>query len=225
MGSVLHPVGRQPSGVYWFRRLLAVVLVVLVVLAGWWLFFGRGGGSEAAGTPTTHPSSSSPAATASQTPSPSITPTPTPTATPTATPTTSPSPTSTVAPLCADSAIRVLAQTDKGSYSSSEEPRFTLQVTNAGTTACRRDLGQSALELVVSKGSTRTWSSDDCNPGGGSAVATLRPGQTFSTTVIWSRQTSKPGCPAGQPAASPGDYQLVARDLTLHSAPALFTLH
>ncbi|MGZ4582400.1 MAG: hypothetical protein ACXVXG_17330 [Nocardioidaceae bacterium] len=78
--------------------------------------------------------------------------------------------------------------------------------------------------MTVTQGSKRIWSSDDCNPGGGSAIATLRPGQTFSTTVVWSRQTSKPGCPAGQPAAAPGTYQLLARNLSLTSAPAPFTL-
>ncbi len=221
---MLRPVGSLPPGVYWFRRLLVAAMVLVVLLAGWWLVGGRGGssptgasspgpssGSSGSQSPHSSATSSSPAATQSAT------------TTATSTPTHSASPTAT--PLCATSAIHVLAETDLGAYAPTVEPRFTLQVTNAGTTPCRRDLGQSAVELVVMQGSTHIWSSDDCNPGGGSAIVTLRAGQTFSTTVVWSRQTSKPGCPAGLPKAAAGVYQLLARNLTLTSAPAAFTLH
>ena len=55
-------------------------------------------------------------------------------------------------------------------------------------------------------------------------MVTLRAGQTFATTVVWSRTTSAPGCPSGKPQAAPGHYQLVARNLTLTSAPAAFQL-
>lgn len=215
---MLHPVGSLPPGVYWFRRLLAAVLVLLVLVVGWWLFAGRGSGGASAGP------SSSPGPSASSTPSTSASQTPSTTASASATHSATASTSSTAVAACASSAIRVLAQTDQSSYSSTAKPRFTLQVTNAGTTSCRRDLGQSAVELIVQQAGKHVWSSDDCNPGGGSAIATLRPGQTFSTTVVWERQTSKAGCPAGQPAAAAGSYQLVARNLAQTSAPAAFRL-
>jgi cytoskeletal protein RodZ len=224
VGTVLHPVGPLPPRAYWLRRVLIVLVVVLVVALVWWLFAGMGSGSPAAGptgsgtpTPTTTPTS------------PTSTPTPThtttsPTSTPTAT-TTSPSPTSTAGvAACPDSAIKVTALTDATSYPAGKDPRLTVEVGNIGTVSCKRDVGQVALELIVSSGSARTWSSDDCNPGGSHAVVTLRAGQTFSTTVVWSRTTSAPGCPSGKPKAAPGHYQLVARNLTLKSAPAPFQL-
>jgi cytoskeletal protein RodZ len=223
VGTVLHPVGPLPPRAYWLRRVLIVLLVVLVVALVWWLFAGLSGGTPAAGptgsgspstTPSATPTTSSPSATTSPT---TTSPSPTPSVT------TSPSTTATSA-LCPDSVIKVTALTDATTYAAGKDPRLTVEVQNTGTVSCKRDLGQVALELIVSSGSARTWSSDDCNPGGSHAVATLRPGQTFSTTVVWSRTTSAPGCPSGKPQAAPGHYQLVARNLTLKSAPAPFQL-
>jgi len=127
--------------------------------------------------------------------------------------------------LCPDSVIRVEALTDSTSYAAGVKPKLTVSVTNTGKVACKRDIGQAAMSLVVSLGTTRVWSSDDCAPGGQAAVDVLKPGQVFSSTVDWSRTSSKPGCPSGQPAAVAGSYTLVARNLTLKSVPAPFVLH
>jgi hypothetical protein len=99
-----------------------------------------------------------------------------------------------------------------------------LRVVNNGTTACRRDVGQAALELRVQAGEQREWSSDDCNPGGDPNVKTLQPGAAESVTVTWNRLRSAPGCPDGLGAAPPGDYQAFARAGTLTSTGAAFTL-
>jgi cytoskeletal protein RodZ len=218
---VLHPVGSLPPGAYWLRRLLVLVALVAVVAGGWWLF-GRLGSSN--GSPTASSSSgpgsqsSTPAANTSSAPA-----THTATGTPSASHSPSGSPSPTATPTCASSAIKVRAQTDASTYAPGVQPHLTIQVSNTGVTACQRDLGQAALELVVSTGTTRAWSSDDCNPGGAATVVTLRPGQTFSSTVVWDRHRSQPGCPT-LPLAKAGSYQLVARNLTLHSAPAPFEL-
>jgi hypothetical protein len=118
----------------------------------------------------------------------------------------------------------VLAITGDSTYPSGTAAKLGVEVTNTGTTSCKRDVGQAALELIVSSGSARVWSSDDCNPGGGHAVVTLRSGQTFATTVTWDRQRSKVGCPSGEPKAAPGHYTLVGRNLTIKSAPTAFAL-
>jgi len=218
VGPVLHPVGPLPPRAYWLRRVLILVALVLVVAAAWWFFSDIGGGttgsagSTTSGTPTPTTSASTPSATQ------------TPTTTPTAT-ATKPSPSGSATPAaCPDSAIKVVALTDATSYPAGVSPHLTVQVSNTGTVSCKRDVGQVALELIVSSGTARTWSSDDCNPGGSHAVVTLRPGQTFATTVVWSRSTSAPGCPSGKPKGAPGHYQLVARNLALKSAPAPFQL-
>jgi hypothetical protein len=196
--------------VYWFRRTLVAVIVVAVVGGGWWLVGGLTGGTSAAsGSPP-------PTSTGSHRP--------TPTTTASSSHTSTPTRTSTGVTTCPDSVIRVLAVTSQASYPAGTAATFTVQVTNTSTVSCRRDLGLAALELIVYAGKTRVWSSSDCNPAGSNAVVTLRPGQTFGSTVRWQRQASAPGCPSGRPAAKAGAYQLVARSLALSSAPAPFSL-
>ncbi|HVQ88137.1 MAG TPA: hypothetical protein VMT88_08145 [Actinomycetes bacterium] len=114
--------------------------------------------------------------------------------------------------------------TDQKTYTTTELPTFTLSVTNTSDATCRRDVGQSALELRVSTGGTRVWSSDDCNSGGEPREKTLDPGDSFAQSVQWSRTHSEPGCPTPQEAAAAGTYQVVARDLEIISEPAVFKL-
>jgi hypothetical protein len=127
-------------------------------------------------------------------------------------------------PRCPSSDISVTVTTDASTYPPDRQPRFTLVVQNVGKTTCQRDVGSRALELMVSSGDTPVWSSDDCNPGGELALRTFGPGDRYGQTVQWSRQQSSPGCPTDAPAAAPGSYQVVARDLGLRSEPAPFVL-
>lgn len=219
MGSLLHPVGPLPPGAYWLRRALALVLLVVLVLAAGWAVravAGPGIDPQAGAGP-----SSSPAALASS-------PTPAKSATPTASarPTTPASATASAskAPLCADAQLSTAVRTDHATYPAGQQPKFTLAVRNTGTSDCRRDVGQNALELRVISGGVMVWSSDHCSPGGAPDLRTLTPGQTFTATVQWARVSSQPGCPANQPPAAAGSYSVVARDLTLVSPPATFTL-
>lgn len=218
MGTVLHPVGPLPPGAYWLRRLLAVVIVLVVLLVGWELLGLGSGGTPSAtgGTPSTSPTPSS------STPSPTRS-TTSPTATATAT---KPSATTTAATpgLCPDAVIKVVASTDHSTYAAGEDPRLTVTVTNSGSTSCKRDVGQAASELRVLSGGARFWSSDDCHPGGPTAVTLLAPGQSATSSVTWTRVQSTAGCPSGEPTAKSGSYQVVGRNLTLLSAPVPFTL-
>jgi hypothetical protein len=234
MGSLLHPVGPLPPGAYWLRRALALVLLVVVVLAVVWAVRAVAGpGSPeptGAGQPSTPASTATGAPTSSAPATPAVTSTPTPTATaapsasarPSASASSSPS--VAAAPLCADAQLSIAVRTDNASYPAGQQPKFTLTVRNTGTSACRRDVGQNALELRVISGGVLVWSSDHCSPGGAPDLRTLTPGQTFATTVQWARVSSQPGCPTNQPAAAAGSYSVVGRDLTLVSPPAAFTL-
>jgi hypothetical protein len=212
MASLLRPTGPLPAGVYWFRRSLVVAVVLVVVLGGWWVVGGLGQGSAASqglGPSGSHSPTASPTRSAAPTH--------------TARSTRSPTAAATVT-TCPDSVVRVLAVTGESFYPPGTAASLTVQITNTSVASCRRDVGQAALELLVYAGKTRVWSSNDCNPGGGHALVTLKPGQTFGSTVKWDRQTSAPGCPSGRPKATAGAYQLVARSLSLSSAAAPFSL-
>jgi hypothetical protein len=198
--------------VYWVRRAI-VLLVILVLLVGliWWLG-GRGGGD---GTATAAPTTSA---------EPTGSTSPEPTESPTTDPSGSASPTTTKAAKCADSAIKVTASTDAASYAVGATPLLRMQIENKSDTACRRDVGADANELIVNLGETRFWSSDDCNPAGKSDVVTLESGQTYSVSLTWLGRASEPDCPADQPAAEAGSYNLVGRNGDVLSKPEPFSL-
>jgi hypothetical protein len=205
---VFRPVGPLPPGAYWFRRLLVLALVIVIALAVWWVFVRDSGDADLAAANT----------------EPSVTETPSQTQT-----SSSPKPTKTestqpTAPLCDDGDVAVTVTTNEPTYAAGQEPTFTLTVENISDAKCRRDVGPRALELRVSSGGSKIWSSDDCSPGGAVDERTLLPGDSFEQTVQWSRVVSEPDCPTPQDQASAGDYQVVARNLEIISDPAVFTL-
>ena len=191
-----QPVGPLPAQTYWLRR-AGVLLAVLLVLYVATLPLGGGGDEDtlSSGSPTASPTAGS-----SGGPEPSAEPTPTPSASPTA----EPEP-------CPDDALEVTASSDADSYPAGATAALTLQVRNTGTVPCRRALGQGAVELTVSSGDDRVWSSDDCAPGGGTGEVVLDPGGEQSARATWSTVRSAPGCPPDQPQAQPGTYRVTAR--------------
>lgn len=207
---VLQPVGDQPPSVYWVRRGL-VLLALLVVAAIVWQIWPSGSQESTAPDPTPTPTptvSSSPSVSASTSPKPSK----------------SKETKAEALPACDDSAIEVTVVTNAESYPAGRDPSFTFTVENVSDKACSRDVGQAANELRVTSGGTQVWSSDDCSPGGDSDPTDLEPGDRFVQPVQWARVQSSRGCPTPQEAASPGTYQVVARNLQILSEPAAFVL-
>ncbi len=221
--SVLRPVGRLPARVYWFRRLLLLVVVVAGLLLAAWAW-GAITGPDQAGAAAGPTGSQTPAPDAS--PSSTSTPTSSPTSSPSTSPTGSASPSETASgpAQCADSDIVVIASTSQSTYPAGQDPRLTVKVTNTSKKTCQRDVGQKAMEVKVTQGDRRIWSSDDCAPGGSAKIVPLKAGQSYTTSVVWSRTTSKPGCPSGQPSAKSGTYALTGRNLKVTSKPTAFAL-
>jgi hypothetical protein len=89
---------------------------------------------------------------------------------------------------------------------------------------CVRPLGQGSVELVVSSGRDRIWSSDDCAPGGEPGPVVLRPQELREITLTWAARRSRPGCPDGAEAAQPGTYRVIGRVGTLTSDAASFRI-
>ena len=197
----MHPVGPLPASTYWRRRavLLATVVVLLLLLKAC-----AGGGS---------PSSSS-----------ATRPTPTPTVSRSASPhPTTSSTTSTAGAVCADAALRLAVTSDAPSYPVGASPHFTMTITNTSAAPCTRDLGSKVVSFRVISGSARTWDSDDCSHGNGSAPTRLAPGaprQVFGLT--WSGKRSQPGCPTPREQASAGTYQVSGTVGTLTSPRVVF---
>jgi hypothetical protein len=209
-----RPVGPEPASTYWLRRALVVaaVLVLLALLVP----LVTGGGDDPdtlAGGPTPAPSAE-------------VTPSPTPSADPSASPGASPgaSPTPSTATACAPTALEVEPTAGEDSYAVGASPRLSLSITNTGTTPCTRDLGQAQVELTVTSGRDRIWSSDDCAPGGDPDVVTLEPDEPVVQSVTWDGRRSLPGCAGDKAAAQPGTYRVSGRVGDLRVDGGSFTL-
>jgi hypothetical protein len=192
MSSFKHPVGSQPRSVYWRRR--AVVILVLVVVVVIILIATRAGaGSGAVTAPTT---TASPAALPTSTPEVTA-----PTSGSTAAPAASsaPAPGSTAAAgsstsssgTCAASDITLKPIADRSTYTSLEQPKISMSITNTSTSACSIDLGSSQQVLTIMSGSDTYWSSKDCQVGGTHQIVKMSAGQTLTTpSITWDRTRS-----------------------------------
>jgi hypothetical protein len=182
-----QPVGPLPAAVYWRRRAVALLAVVaLVAVLGWLLGRVGGGDGDVLAGPAPTPSASQAAP-----------------STPAATP----------APVaaCGDDVLEVEATAQAANAPVGAGTRLQLTVRNTGAVPCTRALGQGAVELVVTSGDDRVWSSDDCAPGGDEGVVELAPGQVQTARATWSGTRSAAGCPPDQPVAQPGTYRVTAR--------------
>lgn len=127
---------------------------------------------------------------------------------------------------CAESAVRVVARSDKPRYAPGEKPMLSLVVTNVGAVPCVRDLDAARQAVaVVRKPGDGLWSSNDCAPGRTDDVRTLAPRQEAVFSVRWSTMTSAPGCGGSRATVPAGAYQLLARLDTIVSDPVPFILN
>ena len=221
-----RPVGPEPAQTYWRRRAvvagLALLLLVLLVV----VLLRLGDDPERlqqqpGPVPTSRAPSSTPEPSGSPNADPSASGQPSPSGS--ASPTPTPSASATAA-ASTDGALDVEAAAEQASYPAGASPRLELRITNTGPTACSRDLGQSAVELVVSSGADRIWSSDDCAPGGDADVTTLEPGAVEVSRVTWPGTRSSPGCDGAQPRARAGTYRVSARVGALREQGETFLL-
>ena len=205
---MMYPVGPEPPGVYWRRRIIVLVVLIAILALLWWLIFGRGGDADGGAEPTPVPTETG-----------SSTPTPQPTS-----PSPTPSPTPTEITDCSDEDILVEASAEESIYPVGSTPNLTLTVTNIGTRPCKRDVGPGANELLITAGDISIWSSDDCNPSDDKDVVTLDRGDAFQTQLVWDGYLSEPGCPPDMPMADAGEYTVNGRNGDLYSAPSALRL-
>ncbi|PIE25862.1 MAG: hypothetical protein CSA58_12520 [Micrococcales bacterium] len=212
----MKPVGPLPPWVYWLRRGLALFLLLLVVVL---LILGirallpdsgDAATSSATGTPAPTPTGK-PVATDAETRK----------ATETSTATASKS--GEVA-MCTQAQIEVVATTDKDSYTAGDTAKLGMTITNTSKDPCQMDIGNGPLELRVTSGSDRIWSSDDCQKEAKSDVRTIKPGEDgqMVSSMDWPVTRSAAGCKDVSSPVRPGNYRLIARAGDLQSKPAAF---
>lgn len=187
-----RPVGPEPASTYWRRRaVLAAAAILLLALLSANLTGGEDEPdtvAEATATPQAAPDGES-----------EVPPDPTPAESPLE------------VAICQPEMLKIQATADHASYRVGSSPRLSLSVQNTGGGPCTRDLGQAAVELLVTSGPDRIWSSDDCAPGGAEDVTTLQPGKPVVQRVTWDARRSRPGCTGAKERAEPGTYRVTGR--------------
>lgn len=126
---------------------------------------------------------------------------------------------------CPADALDVSVSTDSREYGAGDVPRLTLSVAVSGAAPCVVDLvSAGAVELLVTSGDDRVWSSADCGGDLPGRPVTLRPGDVEQQVVSWQRLRSQEGCPAALTDVAPGSYRLTGRVGDATSEPVDFTL-
>ncbi|MDR6610735.1 hypothetical protein [Leifsonia sp. 1010] len=193
MSTFKNPVGPQPSGVYWRRRLivlLGVIAVVVVIV----LIVVRPGASNG------EPTQKKPAPASTGTPAAVATSIPTSSATADGQP-------------CKPGDVKVEAVTDKDVYAAGELPQLSVALTNTGSKACTIDAGTAQQVFTITSGSEVYWKSTDCQTDKVDAEVLLEPAKTISSKapITWDRTRSDPStCQANreQVPASGASYHL-----------------
>lgn len=210
MSSVMHPVGNKPPNVYWRRRVVAIVALVIIVLLAIWAIkavAGAFGDDTAATTPTPQPSTPPASASASATADPSGSAT-----------------TTSEAEACSQESVSVTATSESKVVTVGQATKVGMVLENTGEAACTLDAGSKNLELVISSGAERIWSSDDCQSVGASRPTTVDPGAKLASEVPWEVVRSDKSCGTDLATLKAGTYQLKARAGEWESAPLTLTV-
>lgn len=203
MSSVMKPVGPQPPNVYWRRRVIAVVLLLVLALLIWVVIGAFTGDDE--------PAAQAPAPSASVTA----------TASPTSSPEDSPS---TDGSECVARDVAVVATADSRTHKVGDTAQIGMTITNTSDETCTMDVGSAALTILVTSGSDKVWSSDDCEVDSRSNVVDLEAGQEMESAVPWKTERSGANCESGLSAIRPGTYQVVAKAGDIISDPLTMTI-
>ncbi len=220
MGVHVRPVGELSGPTYWRRRALLVVPLALVLFVLARSCGGNGGPSD---TLVSSPDVSSPGAVVPPLPA-SGPPSAVRSTMPSAAASRRPSATAAAVRTCPDSALQVTVRSAAASNPVGTSPQFRLGIRNTSAAPCRRDVGPAAVELVVTSGADRVWSSDDCSSGGGRGPVVLPPGAAQGLVLSWSGTRSRRGCKGARERALPGTYRVSARVGGVRSASDTFQI-
>jgi hypothetical protein len=140
--------------------------------------------------------------------------------------TTAPAATPKAADGCEENLVTVTAATDKAAYAPGEDPLLTLKVTNGNKVPCQVNIGTSQMEFLITSGSDRIFSSQDCQAESVDLVKTIAPGQSETANFPWQRNRTVQGCTPIQatPGAGGAYYVFTARLANKTSPKAVFQL-
>lgn len=206
MGSVMHPVGKQPVWVYWVRR-AALVVAALVVL---WLVLSM-----------FQPAPNAPVTAVPVTPTAATTPTAVVSPTASETPSASPTPTG---PLACDGTNSDLSVAGYQKVKQDGRQLFKVAVTNKGSAECVLDLKPETFSFAITSGTDKIWTTQDCAKWGPTKKTTLKSKKAYEFTVEWPLKRSASGCRNTKDLIKPGTYVGTATLADALSAKQVFVV-
>ncbi|MGW2213799.1 hypothetical protein ACWCSD_02325 [Nonomuraea sp. NPDC001684] len=216
--------GGDGGDVYWRRRMSVLVAVLVVVAVVAWACSSGGSGPERSSsaqsspsaTPATDPLLAGLRTLAMGTASPS--PTPAPKESPAV------KPRRPGEPCPQDSLVLSLQGGKEPIYTGASRPTFIVTLVNTGPVMCTADVGPRAMEIRITSGADRIWSTADCVSGVGTEVRELQRGIPYVRTLEWDRRRSSTDCRSSPASALPGTYVATARMGALRSGKGVFHL-
>ncbi|GII39156.1 hypothetical protein Pph01_41590 [Planotetraspora phitsanulokensis] len=118
----------------------------------------------------------------------------------------------------------VALQAGQDYYNRGVTPNFLLTIVSTARVACTVDVGPRALEMRVTSGSDRVWSTADCVSGPGVDTQTLQRGVPYVRTIQWDRRLSGSDCSSRRSSAAAGTYVASAYAGPLRSPKVVFHL-
>ncbi|MBC6459835.1 hypothetical protein HKK72_18365 [Actinomadura sp. HBU206391] len=112
---------------------------------------------------------------------------------------------------CAPGDVVVNLDSKADAYRGKARPQFLISVVNTGKRPCTFGVGPKELELRVTSGPDRIWSSAHCARGDGSSIRLLKRGIPYAETVTWDRKRSANGCGGSRSLARPGTYVVAVK--------------
>ncbi|RCV47864.1 hypothetical protein DEF23_25995, partial [Marinitenerispora sediminis] len=113
---------------------------------------------------------------------------------------------------CRPQDVVATVEVDRTDYPAGVSPRITVTVVNTGAQTCTVDVSPESMELRITSGDDRIFSTADCVEGQSRDREQLHRGVPVTRTVEWDRTRSWTDCRDADVAARSGTY--VA---TLHS--------
>jgi hypothetical protein len=114
----------------------------------------------------------------------------------------------------------------KATFGKGEHPQFRLSVVNTGKQACTFGVGPKELQVQISSGSDKVWTSAQCFSGSGSSIQMLQRGIPYGGTLEWDRHRVAPAnnCSAHREEALSGTYTVMAKGGGIKTKRQVFRL-
>lgn len=114
------------------------------------------------------------------------------------------------APSCPATGVGLQLSATAPRYPAGQLAEFAVDVASTAGYSCLFDIGAAHVQLQISAGPGRIWTSAECAEGAVTQFVTLHPGVPTVVAMTWNEQYSSAGCPMPGPTAPAGRYTATA---------------